>query len=428
MFFYLSILHNTCNILETSNEMMSMAYIIQLKGYTKVLHMILISVILNTGILIKANSLTIEDALKASLIKTENNILNTDIQTMTGYQSSSWLVAFPTVSFNYMDSQDVGQTSEQELSINLPLKSPFSITLNDRLSALNQQARILRTEQKRLYFSGIIREVLWSYRLTSLQISQSERKRRLLLKLFDEYGELFKANEINHYTLLLIEQELAQQSLKLLSLEQQQQQWLQRYINITGLEDIPDIIEETEAQADFSLNQHPSLRLLDNQWQQQKLIIDSQTNGNNEPWTVSVVKKTINNGIYDENQIGINLEIPITFSKINRQVDINARTDINAKYYADIDKMRLELYSQWTLLKNQQTNIQTQQKLLTQSAVLSKKIAKQLTALHKEGEISHEIWLRRYMQTIDSEFAMANASLKYQQIQSMLNQAAGVSL
>jgi len=389
----------------------------------------IISIVLFISTHANAISPTLEEVLNASLTKANQNKSTNAHQYPATFKSSSWLASFPTIGLNYLDSQDIAGASEQEISLNLPLKSPFLRSTTAKLSQLNQQAKSIQQDKKKLYFSGLLRETHWNYRLLELRLLQANKKRELLEKLCKEYRALFQANEVEEYALMLIEQELSTQMLEISELFHQQQQWQHRYTSISGYQSFPQQMEESEImENDFNTSNHPFIRSLDNRWDQQHLAFESQGNGENEPWVVSLASKTINNGLFEEQQFGVNFEIPLTFSKSHKQIDINTQTMANSDYYHSLDRMRVELSSQWSLLQSQQQNINIKHKLLSASANLSKKIAEQLISLHNEGEISHEVWLRRYLQTIDSQTALAINNLKNKQIKSMLNQAAGISL
>ena len=406
-----------------------MRHFIPINNQIKALHLIALSLMMLVSNTINANSLTLHSVLTASLSKAEQDVIVTDRLQQITYQKSNWLIAFPTLSFNYLESQEISGASEQEVSVNLPLKSPFYRAVSDKLFKLNRQAKLLRLNQRKLYFSGLIRKTLWSYRLVEVELLQANKKRGLLEKLLEDSRALYKANELEHYALLLIEQELSDQGISTSTLVREKKQLIQRYLKITGLTVFPQVIEEkVMLENDFILSNHPSVQILENQWQQQKLVLDSQTSGNAEPWMISFASKKINNGLFEESQMGINFEIPLTFSKVRRQADINARTTANDEYYSKLDRLRVELHDQWSSLKSEQSNVMHQQKLLKVSSELSKKISEQLATLHAGGEISHETWLRRNLHTIDSETALAIAIINNQQIKSMLNQAAGITL
>ncbi len=400
-----------------------------IKTLILVSQLLLSSILLITSTQANTPILTLADVLDASMQQSNKATNRIDFNSAESYQSSNWLAAFPTIGLNYLDSQDIATAKEQEISINLPFKSPQLRATSKKLSQLISDSQRLQIKKRRLYFSGLLREALWTIRFLEVELIHANEKGDLLEKLSKQYHALLDASEVEHYALLLIQQELSLQQLKISNLVQQRQQWHLRYTNISGLEQLPSQVEENPIlTTTFKASNHPFILALENRWKQQQIAFNSRASGENQPWTVSLASRTINTGLFEENQIGISIEIPLTFSKYSSQAEVNSQITTFTDVYMEMDKIQLQLSSQWTQLITQHKNILSQQKLLKQSAILSKQMAEQLNRLHKEGEISHEIWLRRYLQTIDSQTSFAIGKLKNQQIHSMLRQAAGIPL
>jgi hypothetical protein len=345
-----------------------------------------------------------------------------------GYQSSSWLAALPSVRVSYLGSDERYGTDETELSLNLPIKSGGQRTADNKLQQLSNEYDEVSQQKKALYLSGLIREALWSYRISAVKQAATVRKNQLLNRLEQQYQQLFAASAASQYSLMLIQKELVLAQLEQLDSEQDSQRWLQQYKAITGMGSMPrDITEKIYDSGEFNLAEHPQLRLLELAWLQKQQVLLANSN-QSTPWNVSLTAKNIDSELFEEDQYGIGIEIPLSFIEVATQTH-NSEWRMESRNF-DIarDEMRLSLHRRWGVLSGESKLLQKKNALLNKSGALSRDIAKQSNDLKAFNELGEEVILRQMIAAIDSQAAISVNEALIQQNNAMLRQAAGISL
>jgi len=320
--------------------------------------------------------------------------------------SSTWLTGLPSISLSHLGSLDNSNSYEQELSVNLPFKSPALHSSDKQIKQLAEQIHQQQTALQGLYLSGLLRQSLWEYRQSEVKLSQLERT-------------------------LLLERESVDIALSRADILQQQAQSLALYQQLTGQDRMPSAIEETDrplGKGAETLAQHPLWQLLKLQQQQHLLLIQTQQAGERDPWTVSLTaKNTADTGV-DDQQLGIAVSVPLTLGSALSQSDLSQWQQANTEQSLNLDRSALELKNQWDQLVRQQTNLVEQQRLLTQALALSRTITEELAKVKDQDQVSYEVWLRRYMEALDTESRLALNRVSLQQLHSQQLQALGISL
>lgn len=345
-----------------------------------------------------------------------------------GYQSSSWLAALPSVGLNYLGSDERLGTDETELSLNLPIKSGGQRRADGQLKQLSSEYAAVSRQGKALYLSGLIREAVWSFRVSEVKAASVAKKNRLLNQLEVQYQQLFAASAASEYSLLLIQKELVLAQIEQLDIEQESRRWLQQYKTITGLGSMPaDIAEPAYATGDFFLDEHPQLRLLELAWLQKQQVLMAASN-QSTPWNVSLSAKNVDSEVFQENQYGIGIEIPLSFINIATQTH-NSEWIVESRNYEIFrDKARLALQQRWNVLESEAGLLLKKNTLLIQSGELSQSLTRQSNELRAFNELGEEIILRQMIDAIDAQAAIAVNNALIQQNNAMLRQAAGTSL
>ena len=158
------------------------------------------------------------------------------------------------------------------------------------------------------------------------------------------------------------------------------------------------------------------------------LIINSQQAGEQDPWTVSLTAKNTSDGIVDDKQLGIGITVPITFGSALSQSELSGWQQSHAEQMINRDRTYLELTNQLKILRQQQQNLLDQQALLTRALSLSRTITEELAKVKDQSQVSYEVWLRRYMDALDTESRLAINLVMQQQLHSQQLQALGISL
>jgi len=351
-------------------------------------------------------------------------------QSQISLSSSSWLNGLPSISLSHLGSLDNGNSYEQELSLNLPIKSPAMHSSDKQIKQLTQGIQVQQAALQGLYLSGLLRQSLWEHRLAAVKLAQLDRKSQLLDKLHHQQKQLTDAGELPIAHILLLERELVDIALERVDLNQQQAEALTLYQQLTGQEQIPQNIAETARplsannQPNDMLAQHPLWQLLSLQKQQQLLIIQSQQAGNNDPWAVSLTAKNT----ADDQQLGIAVSVPLTLGSALSQTELSQCQQANTEHTLNLDRTYIELKTQLKKLEQQQQNLLDQQTLLTQALHLSRTITEELAKVKDQNQVSYEVWLRRYMDALDTESRLALNQVAQQQLHSQQLQALGISL
>ena len=130
----------------------------------------------------------------------------------------------------------------------------------------------------------------------------------------------------------------------------------------------------------------------------------------------------------DDQQLGIAVSVPLTLGSALSQSDLSQWQQANTEQSLNLDRSALELKNQWDQLVRQQTNLVEQQRLLTQALALSRTITEELAKVKDQDQVSYEVWLRRYMEALDTESRLALNRVSLQQLHSQQLQALGISL
>jgi len=344
------------------------------------------------------------------------------------YQSSSWLAALPSVSVSYMGSDERYGNDETELSLNLPIKSGGQRRADNKLQQLASEFDTVSQQQKALYLSGLIREAVWSYKISAVKQTSAERKNLLLKQLEQRYQQLLAANAASEYSLLLIQKELVRAQIEQLDLEQEVRRWLQQYKVVTGLGSMPTDISEPEfASTGFILATHPQMRLLELGWLQRQLVLMAASN-QSTPWNVTLTAKNIDSEVFEEDQYGIGVEIPLSFINIATQSHNSEWLLANRTYDIARDELRLGLQRRWDLLEGESMLLHKKSALLDRSGALSEGIKRQSNELKAFNELGEEIILRQMIEAIDSQAAISINKALIHQNNAMLRQAVGIPL
>jgi hypothetical protein len=370
------------------------------------------------------SELSLAQVLELSLARTPSSAT----AGVPGYQSSSWLAALPTFSASYLNSDERYGVDETELSFNLPIKSSRRRESDRALQGLEAELDEIVDSQRSLYFSGLIREAVWSYQLAHTNSVFATRKLQLLLQLEQRHKDLLRANATSQYAVLLIQKELVTARIKQQEQEEESRRWLLQFRYVTGLGSMPQSIEEPAMKADeFTSDRHPMVRQLQLVWSQKKQLLLANSDQASS-WNLSVNAKNLDAAGYDENQYGLAVEVPLNFIKIERQSHNSEWREENRKYHIARDKMVVDLHTRWQMLVSRAKSLRQKQKLLLQSSQLSEQISEQVTRLQAGNEIGQEIALRRLMEATDTQADVALNQIQIHQNNAMLRQAAGHSL
>ena len=377
---------------------------------------------INAGWSQSISELTLREILDVAMARASHDNYG---QLQPGYQSSSWLAALPSVSLNYLNSDERYGTDETELSLKLPIKSGRQRKADQQLGQLAGEYETVSGQVRRLAISGLIRESLWSYRLAHVKLEAGRRKHQLLSKLERRYQTLVAANAATEYSLLIIQKERVETAIGQNDHQRELERWLGQYRVITGMGNMPaDIEESSDEDTPFQLASHPQIRILELGWQQKQLRLLANSS-QAAPWNVSITAKNVDVIGFEENQYGIGVEVPMSFLDIANQTQNNEWLQESRDFERALDQMRAELQRRWEQISSETATLGQKQSLLVDFGELSTRIMQRASELMTANELEQEIILRHQLEAIDAEMAVAINRTLLQQNHAMRLQAMG---
>lgn len=294
------------------------------------LYFLLLSTV-SSSVLSKSSSVTLQDALQATIEK-QKAVLSDIAENDMNNKYYSWVDGVPTFSVQYFHNQNSLGSKETELSLVLPIKSRLKAQAETKLKSTSEIIRESTREQLALYYSGLIRDLLWSHRKQTTKIQLLAEKQNILSSLFVQIETLTQRNALPEYILFLIKKELNDYEILQFEYLKTLEHINDQYKQLTGLSYLPEqLSEEPLKDPIYLLNQHPELRTLEAGWQSQLHLLNVQSKSS-EPWSLSVKARQIDSPDFNENQIGIGVDIPITtgskYSTVQQSEYLQAKTNV----------------------------------------------------------------------------------------------------
>ncbi len=307
------------------------------KNVFSLLYFILLSAA-SSPVLSQSSSITLQDALQATIEKQKSTHSELLEQVSNG-GLVAWIDGVPTFSIQYFHNQNSFGSKETELSLVLPIKSNSKLTAEAKLKRASDLIKVSAKEQLALYYSGLIRDLIWLHKKQSTQSHLLAQKQEILTSLFVQIETLTKRNALPEYILFLIKKELNDYEILQFEYSKKLEQTQEQYEQLTGLSYLPDQVSEKPIEDPvYLLNQHPKLKMLDATWESQLHLLNIQSNSS-EPWSLSVNARQIDSPDLSENQIGIGVDIPISTGSQYTVVQQNEY--VQSKVNFDVTKYQL---------------------------------------------------------------------------------------
>ncbi|MBN7795953.1 TolC family protein [Parahaliea mediterranea] len=392
--------------------------------YTRFRHILLVA------FLAPATAFATTSAAELPLSEVARAALTRGAATATGappFSASAWLAALPSLEASYLRSEEPLGTDESELGLNLPLKSPFLRKQDARLRQLAADLAEAEHQRQRLYYSGLVREALWSASIAERRAGQTQRKITLLQELRERTQALFDARGASRYALLLVSQELVDARLEHEDQLALENRWRERYRALTGLGTLPRRIEEAPVTDRQAWQAHPALRLLDLGWEQQQALI-AAGGAHGAPWNLRLAAKHLESPAFDDTQYGVSIEVPLGFAGSDTQSSSSEWQAAARAHARERDEMQLTLAQSWRQLQLEARHLQRRQALLDEAAGISGELSVEATALGRLNELGSEIRIKRLIADLDRQSEAAINQLLIGQNRAMSQQAAGIPL
>jgi hypothetical protein len=373
-------------------------------------------------------SITLHDSLTAAIEKQSNSISKKTQRLASSADKLAWLDGSPSASLMYLDSQDSLGTTETEVSLNLPIKSPFLREVEKSLSSNIEALRVNAQKQYALYLSGLIRSILWGIRAEEVSAVAVTKKQEILLALSEQYSDMAAVQAIPRYLSLIVQKEYNDQKILLIQHHQNINSLKAKYQRLTGLRDLPHDITETVPELNLlNVNAHPDVLALDAAYQntEQSLLSGSKKA---TAWNVQVTGKRVETANYSDNQLGLGIEVPLTIgnklSNIQQSQYINATTEYNiarSKLINQLADAQATLLQEYEFLKQKQD-------LLDSGKSNVYALAAAMQELRGANAPNQEFYLRTLLDTVDSEKDIELNLIQVNRQIALMRQAAGLTL
>ncbi|QSX33818.1 metal transporter [Shewanella avicenniae] len=369
-----------------------------------------------------------EATLHALVTQAQAKLQHSSAQQAPLYQSSSWLLGLPSISISHLQGLDSQRSFEQELNLNLALKSPALHRLEAKLKPLDQQLTAQQQKLQQLYLSGLLRQYWWQQQLAQAELAQLQHRQQLLEQLVSHQQALHQSGEASSSQLLMVQRELLELQLSQLPLQQQLQTATDALQRLTGVAELPPLDESKRALPQDDGSQNPLFQLTSLQLQRQKLLGQSRADGVETPWTLSLNGKNTATIGMEEQAIGVALDIPLSIGSGLSQAEVGSLVEQELLLAQQQQQLLLQTKLTLAELRQQQLQLQQQQQLLQQSLTLNQQLTDALAATKQQGFAQYQAWLRSYIDTLATESRLQLTQLQQAELHSKQLQALGVSL
>ena len=400
---------------------------------TRVIIAVLVGFSLMTGALAAAQSSQASSSVVnlATLTDAAEAQLQQQLVAQPDTWVSSWLAAAPVLSAAALASETTGGSDELEIALTLPLISPSLNSINADWQNTEQQLQQLLLNYRRWYASGQIRDLVWRIAIHQQQQSLLDEQLATYQQLIERLQQQSSLNETDSYYHYLYQQ--AQTELAVTELEQKRQITLakQQLQQLTGLAELPSELLETSSamhRKNLDLNQHPELALM--QAQEQLLNLQyEQALSRHAPWQLTTRVKRVSSPGFDDNQIGVQLDIPLGLGRNQMSQADQSDYKLNQQQWLnDYQQLRIALQQQYQQALSELEGLEQKYQLLRQGQAVRKQAKTALMSLLERQEINLDIAQQRLAQIFAEERQLRLLETQIHQATANLNQSAGVSL
>ena len=354
------------------------------------------------------------------------NALKSQHDTRTTVNVFTLLNSDPSLYLAYLGSGDA-QGSEVEIGIQLEFMSPAHRDLSHKYVELNAKMNHLIERNQDLYISGQVRNLIWSILISDAELDWLSKQQQWLNESKTIVEKLVKSGSSSRLAMNRLSLSLAKTEEQLLKADLAIQSKLMQYQKLTGLSVLPALSDEQLKEKKLSVQQHPALALIQLDKVIERLNFKATSTSQNT-WNASLFQKNVDLSGQSDTQVGISLEIPLSFSKSYHTADYQTWKQTNA----ELEQQMFQLHSQLgtTLLKLQSEGkfLAKQAKLLKKQRLIISNMEQELANQKASGAVSLE---RYYEQLIElSEFRFEQLINQMHQSKNIAdqNQTLGFSL
>lgn len=374
-------------------------------------------------------SLTLHDTLMAAIERQSTISSQRGVnQISTDTSLTAWIDGAPSISLMRLESQENLGTTESEISLNVPFKSPFLRQVEETLLSKVESVRKSSEQQYALYISGLIRNVLWDIELEKVSLEGLARKQDMLGDLSEQFKHMANVQAIPQYLFLIVQNELNQQKIQFLQHQQNIKSLTDKYSRLTGLYALPDDITETASKSEIAdMNLHPDVQAVDTLFEstQQQLLGASKRATS---WSVQLTGRRVNTPSFSENQLGIGIEVPIVMGDNLSTVQQSELSRINTEYIITKQKLLLELMEAQTKLRQERDFLEQKQILFNDGLPTLNSLVEAMDELRAANAPDQEFFIRTLLTAFDSQQDAELNLLYIERHVALINQASGITL
>jgi len=371
-------------------------------------------------------SLQLKDVLHATLEK--QGVTETSVEQQTSSTALKWLDGAPSLSVMYLHNQTALGSKEAEISLSLPIKSQLMREVEQNLGSYHEVIENTAKSQLALYYSGLIRDLVWTYKSEYLLSEIEQSKAKKLEQLLAQYTQMAKLNALPQYTLLLLKKELNDSRILQLKRNRNASKVLQQYKNITGLNDMPVNIEEIMPRnSNAHILQHPRVLALDAKWN----VAQENLKGSGksaQAWNLQLSAKRIDTNGMSENQVGIGVDIPLALGQPlsnSRQFEFQ---QAQLEYNVERNTLLLDIKTQSDAAIAEHDFLLQKQALLNEGAANIETLQTSITALIDANSPNQDIHIRNLIAVIDAKGDISRNQLNIQRQVANTRQILGLTL
>ncbi|MFV0543296.1 MAG: TolC family protein [Marinicella pacifica] len=370
----------------------------------------------------------LQQLLMQSIKHTEQNSYSFTSLETTEVAVSKWLGDTPSLQLSTLYGSDSLTADEYEANVQLPIKSGSQRQLDGQLVKQNQYLQQQQQQMHRWYLSGLIREVLWQRIISEQQLQIANRKIKWLQQQQRSAEVLAENNQLSRTQLVMIKNAILQTQIDIASYNEQLNLARHHYQALTGIEVLPDMYRE-HIRGEFLqyINDHPQIRLLQAQLDQAELLYENNLSSQ-QNWQLGVVAKQVRHMDYHENQMGVQVSIPIKAMKTVSQADQLSWQNSQQEIALSLQKSHTDIKQTWLQLQSEQRRLQKRQALLAQQAELAQQLMSQLQQVYEMNEITQSVYLQQMIQAQDDLFAADMNQLYIERNKARQNQTLGIPL
>lgn len=337
-----------------------------------------------------------------------------------------FLATSPKLYVSYLDAGDI-QGEETEIGISLDLTSLAKHRLNDQFIAIEPRIKSVNERNLDIFYSGLIRTLLWDMAISQKQQQQADNKIEWLTGSEQFLSQLLEKGVGSKMALLRVQLELTKLQQEKAKSVMTYQTGLGQYQSLTYLNALPDKIIEVLSSDTEILPSHPLLEKI--VLTQQLAFLELKTGSTNtEDWSMTLFQKEVDIEGRKDTQVGMSVEFPISFSDSYQPSAYQVWRIANTEYDQQYLEANTNLVSRFRELQQEQQYLTKIQDLLSKKLALSKELEVDLEKLKQSRTVSLDEYYKRLIELKDIQFQSELNELHLYQNIARQNQTLGQTL